>query len=520
MTDYNQVPYEGSSFPETHLDRLASIAALHGMIPKSPEHCRVLELGCANGENILPMASTFAESDFIAVDLSHRQIARAKEIAEQLELKNIEFRCEDILDIGSRYGLFDYIICHGIFSWVSKEVRQKIFEICSTCLDAQGVAYISYNVSPGWYFRDVVRDIMIYASRGLEDPRNQVAEAKNFLHLVALSTKGRDPLFAQLLERELKQIQKRPDTYLLHDYMEEVNEPVSFFEFMEQAEFYGLQYLEDARLSGQALEDLPEEVANTVRGMSLGRIQQEQSTDFLRNRMFRRSLLCRRSVSLATEISLADVSKCYVASALKLVLPTTKEPGSGYSDFRTPRGGSISLSDPCLKTLVEQLSRGWPQSVPVPEVLIELKRWFAKRSTSKQFGQDLDQKVCAWIRSQAQINLVELSLYPPRFTMEIGTAPKVSRLARLQAKDGSRIVNQRHESVELDTFSRHILALLDGSCKDEELLQAVQVLAKQGITVVAEDKTSVVVNYEDVETLKKLLDSTLLRIAQSALLLR
>src|SRR2546423_13158737 len=111
-TSYDAVPYSVGAFPQTRPDRLATIATLFGMTPVPPSHCRVLELGCAAGGNVIPMALADPGSRFVGIDLSARQIADAKATANELNLVNLDLRAMSILDVGDDFGTFDYILCH------------------------------------------------------------------------------------------------------------------------------------------------------------------------------------------------------------------------------------------------------------------------------------------------------------------------------------------------------------------------------------------------------------------------
>src|SRR5688572_1671182 len=99
-TDYDLVPYESRPFQQTHPRHLATIAALLGMQPPSIERCRVLELGCAAGGNLIPMALGLPEGDFVGVDTSARQIGVGAQTINVLALTNIALRHASILDIG------------------------------------------------------------------------------------------------------------------------------------------------------------------------------------------------------------------------------------------------------------------------------------------------------------------------------------------------------------------------------------------------------------------------------------
>src|SRR5947209_1455076 len=92
VSSYDEVPYSDSCFPYTHPDRLATVATLYGIEPPRVSSCRVLELGCALGGNLIPMAVGLPAGRFVGVDLSARQIESAAAMASSLGLRNIELR--------------------------------------------------------------------------------------------------------------------------------------------------------------------------------------------------------------------------------------------------------------------------------------------------------------------------------------------------------------------------------------------------------------------------------------------
>ena len=116
VNSYDLVPYESNPFSQTHPNRLGAIATLFGMRVAPPTYCRVLELGCAAGGNLIPMAVQLPESKFLGIDLSLRQVKEGQETIGRLGLKNIELRHANILDVSEADGKFDYLICHGVFS--------------------------------------------------------------------------------------------------------------------------------------------------------------------------------------------------------------------------------------------------------------------------------------------------------------------------------------------------------------------------------------------------------------------
>jgi SAM-dependent methyltransferase len=181
---YDQIAYPGHPYVQTHPDRLATLAYLHGINPASVEHCRVLELGCGDGANLIPMALQLPGSDFLGIDLASLPIRKGRQQMSDLGLANIRLEEADLMDFPFASGPFDYIIAHGLYSWVSPAVQKKIMEIVQTCLAPQGVAYISYNTLPGGHFRMMLREMMQYHVRKLDSPEKQVTQGASLIQLI------------------------------------------------------------------------------------------------------------------------------------------------------------------------------------------------------------------------------------------------------------------------------------------------------------------------------------------------
>ena len=167
---YDQVLYPGFPLAQTHPDRLATIAGLLGMTPARPDRSQVLELGCGDGGNLIPMAVELPGSEFTGIDLAQPGIARGRAISEALGLKNISLRQMDLLAAGADLGQFDYILAHGLYSWVPAHVRDGVLRICRTNLAHDGVAYVSYNAYPGFHRREIFRGMMLHHVRNVQDP--------------------------------------------------------------------------------------------------------------------------------------------------------------------------------------------------------------------------------------------------------------------------------------------------------------------------------------------------------------
>src|SRR5215207_6653590 len=203
---YDAAPYPVLSHSDTHPDKAATIATLLGLNPPPITNCRVLELGCASGGNIMPMAEALRNSTFVGVDYAEKQIEQARERAQNLSLTNIRFEAMDILDIDAAFGGFDYIIAHGVYSWVPEDVRDYVLHICKQNLSPNGIAYVSYNTYPGWHSLMVVRDLMLWHNRNSQTAEQRMDEAFNitsYLTETMLHT-GHNPAYASYLEHYMQ----------------------------------------------------------------------------------------------------------------------------------------------------------------------------------------------------------------------------------------------------------------------------------------------------------------------------
>ena len=171
LTGYDRVPYPGDPFPQTHPDRLATVATLFGLRPAAPDGCRVLELGCGDGGNLVPMAYGLPGGSFRGIDLSVRAIERAQALAGALKLENVRF---ERADVSAANGEFDYVIAHGVYSWVEPPARDALLAACRRCLAPNGVAYVSYDVLPGGHLREITRQMLRWHLRDVDEPEQRI----------------------------------------------------------------------------------------------------------------------------------------------------------------------------------------------------------------------------------------------------------------------------------------------------------------------------------------------------------
>ena len=145
---YDSFLYVSKPFSSTNINNLQAKAKMYGLNPAPLKGARVLELGASCGGNIVPQALYYPETTFTGIDLSGVQVEHGKEIIESIGLTNVTLLEKNIMDVDTNFGTFDYIIVHGIWSWVPDMVKDKILDICSENLSSRGIAYVSYNTNP------------------------------------------------------------------------------------------------------------------------------------------------------------------------------------------------------------------------------------------------------------------------------------------------------------------------------------------------------------------------------------
>ena len=242
---YDQVLYPGFPLAQTHPDRLATIAGLLGMRALPPDRCRVLELGCGDGGNLIPMALGLPQSQFTGIDLAEQAVARGRTVIQALGLENISLRQMDLTKAGADLGEFDYVLAHGVYSWVPPEVRDALLRISRANLAPDGVAYVSYNAYPGFHRREMFRGMMLHNVRSVRDPAGRYQQAVQLVEDLA-KCKLDGELARLLFDEQLQHLSETAPWVLYHDDLAGTNRAFYFHEFAAEARRHHVQYLAEA----------------------------------------------------------------------------------------------------------------------------------------------------------------------------------------------------------------------------------------------------------------------------------
>ena len=298
QTIYSELGYKSMPFPYTTPATLEAYAALVGVSAPNPKNARVLELGATYGGNIISQALFNPDATFVGIELSQEQVEKGNEVIANAGLTNVSLIQSDIASIGSEIGTFDYIIAHGVYSWVDDGVKEALLRLINEHLAEDGIAYISYNTYPGWHTMDEVRQLMMFSNRD----KTQFNHKEKVLHGKTIgSIVGSQILkYDNLKERNskflgaLRSVMQKDEYYVGHDHLEPNNDPVYFYQFNDHLGAHNLAYLCDADLTLSMVRSFDADIADTLDKLALNdHVAQEQYLDFMLDTTFRKSIICK-----------------------------------------------------------------------------------------------------------------------------------------------------------------------------------------------------------------------------------
>jgi methyltransferase-like protein/ubiquinone/menaquinone biosynthesis C-methylase UbiE len=467
---YDAIPYPTLPNTSTHPDRLATVARLMGLATKPPDRCRMLELGCGDGLNLVSLALLSPESEFVGFDLAASPIARGQATIAALGLGNVRLMVGSVEKPPSGLGLFDYVAAHGVYSWVPAPAREALLAACKAHLAPNGVAYVSYNTMPGGHIRRMLREMTFAHIQPLKEPAERVAEARAFAGFLARSGDENvaDPYRALLLD-QARRMARGSDAGIYHDELAAINDAFYVSEFLGHAGRHGLQFLGESDFFEMQTSPFSEEAAAALEEMAQRNVvMKEQYVDFLSCRQFRKTLLCHEGVELNRAYNPTTIAGFYVSSDAAPVEDPDGPAEDGSETFQSPGKGAITTPNPLARAVLHLLHEAFPTAIP-----------FGALSTQAlaRSGEDLTpfkatQRVAQIVYASYAAGSMELSLRPPHVVREPAERPLASPLVRYQLREGpAAVVNLRHETTMVDERDRSLLLLLDGE-RDREALVA------------------------------------------------
>lgn len=457
--------------PDAHPDRLRALGLLRSLAPRPSSHCRLIELGCGEGMQLLALGLALPEASFVGVDLDTRAIARGKEVAAELGVENVLLEARDVRDLMASEGPFDYVIGHGLYSWVGDDVRTQLLAVCKDLLAEHGLGFLSFNTLPGGYHRQMARELLQLHVRNVTDPLERVSRARALARDFTRALPDNDPP-QSALRNELLHVLRSSDSLVALEYLGP--ESTAFFlrEFDERLSRHGLRYLADAAtfdLNPRAPRWLAERL-----GAGADLIDEQQSLDYFTVRRFRQAVFCRADAR-PTSVAFERAGDLAVMSS---VAPVTK-PDAAPTKFRTLTGLELEVTNETLRLALSELGRRWPCGMQVDD----LARLVSSRSAASPEVTPEELARLLFVNGLGRSVFVSAEL--PRCVREPGEKPLATPLARLQARLGEAVTNQHQTHVDVEpTFNRTLLALLDGTRDRDALTTCMADAIENGIVVI------------------------------------
>jgi SAM-dependent methyltransferase len=469
LDSYDQIPYLSHPLPQTHPSRLAAIAAMFGLSFVPPRKARVLEMGCASGVNLLGMAHFMPESEFVGIDLSAVQINEAKQRAQALKANNVTYHHMNIEDIDSKFGEFDYIIAHGVFSWIPTSTQKAILRVCNENLSTDGIAFVSYNVLPGWRMKQAARDALVALTPPDMPPQKRLEYGVSWIkEAMTLTEKDEQrPLLHQSLVTEIQELLTKKDIrYLTHEYLEAHNDPILFTDFLAQAREAGMAYLGDAEpasmvrhITNPTLRDFFQ------RHPTPGITYQEQAMDIISGRTFRQSLLVKsvRQSKMNRALTSAFFNGLYINTR---ILKSTDS--DGKAKYKHIKLGELNAHGASGETILELLTT---TSYKPIEYKVLTEKYLEKLPDSQEA-----------VLSDTLFTLLgagALDIFAEPCLPDL--APGANTLAILDVESNRNVTtNAIGEAIGLDPFQQILIPLLTETWDKEAAIAKLEDLHKKG----------------------------------------
>jgi SAM-dependent methyltransferase len=466
---YTRIPYPGLAFPQTHPDRLALLAILHGLEPAPPDAARVLEVGCADGMNLVAMAGHAPGLRAVGFDVVDPALGRAA--AAELGLAHVRLEQADLLQPRD-WGEFDYVVAHGVYAWVPGPVREALMALFARCLAPHGVAFVSYNALPGARLRTMLREVALLHAGADADPVQRIARARELYAFMAPWAEDRPDAYGAVLAHELQRLRRLPTSVLAHDDLGDRYEPVWLRDVVAHAARHGLRYLGDAEPAELHADRQPPGVDAQLDALSGGdRVVWEQYADVLAGRAFRQTLLCRDDAPADDAIDPGRLRRLWFTATEEAGIGAAA--GAGDADLPGADAGGTDAAAVYDAAVGEPVTNGSTGPAAVAQLALARPRSLSFGELRDALGGTDPAHLAEALWRAFRAGEVELSAAPARHVTVVSARPEVSPVARWQAARGPELTNLRHDPVRLDDpLGRALVELCDGTRDRAALVDA------------------------------------------------
>lgn len=444
---YDEVAYPTPILPIQTPDQLAAALLMQGFVPPAAETASMLEIGCGTGFNLVGAAAVQPRGRYVGFDLSASAIAGGQKLVDASGLTNVSLLHGDILTWPRDGERFDYITCHGVYTWVPPHVRAATMELIGKLLAPGGVAYVGYDCLPATAAKQAINRFLVSETRTIADPVERVETAIALVAVLARHQLPPSRLKTQI-DALLEDAPTYPRAYFFHDWLADSYSPVSIEEFAAAAAANGLSYAGDSALHDLYEGNLDPSAKALLAKTGDDRARRNSLLDLLRgSHMFRGDLLVRSDPPQPVESD--------PLARLSFAFPGQREEITGDDSTRGikyARGESvfITATNPRQQKIMDALIEAFPGELTLGEL--------AQRTGLPETAIRLN------LHRVAVMGLVEIHTTPAPFTADPGERPRAGVLVRTMMKDSNSTISLRHKKfVTEQEPTRLLLTLCDGT---------------------------------------------------------
>jgi hypothetical protein len=431
------VPYVDSVQLKLTPDKMAVAALLRGLSPPDPRTASFLEIGGARCINTLGVAAAHPDARCVGFDLSAGMIESGRALGAAAGLKNADLQQADILTYPRDGEKFDYIACHGVYTWVPQAVRDGIIEIIGARLAPGGIAYIGYDALPAAAGKRELSRFLISQVGHIADVAERV-DAAVLIATVLRRNQRENSRLKPLLDLLVGHSPNFKRNYFYHDWLIPDYAPISLADLARAVAPHGLAYAGNAALYDLRVHEFDEA------GQALIAAAGDD--------------LVRRNTTL-------DLLWGVLSFRADLFVHAHAQPPAAAEPLRQLRfsAGSTSvesIEDPGLRRIAAVLAEAAPDELGFGEL----------RARTGYSEAELDRLLA---HDQVLV-LFEIHASAQPFTSAPGERPRASPLVRAMLAHGEEAVSLRHEKLTIsDPVMRLILVLADGSRTDADIAAGV-----------------------------------------------
>ncbi|MBL1210761.1 class I SAM-dependent methyltransferase [Geminocystis sp. GBBB08] len=291
----SEINYTYGFYGELSPLKLALATAVNSVHPpdlnKPFNYC---ELGCGRGYTTNLLASAYPHAQFYANDFNPNHILEAKTLASSATNQNVHFFDDSFTKfIHQDLPQFDFIVLHGIYSWITPENRQAIVKFIDQKLTVGGLVYLSYNALPGWSVAIPIQGLMLRHRQQSSEPiLESIEQALNFTGKL-IDTKAGYFVQNPNLKNRYERLKLQNRYYLAHEYFNEQWNSFYFDQVVQELEEAKLNFIGSAQLTDYVdVLNLSQEAQKELNEIK-DPIYKEVVRDFYLNTQFRRDIFAR-----------------------------------------------------------------------------------------------------------------------------------------------------------------------------------------------------------------------------------